>query len=190
MQSPITIVSGLPRSGTSLMMQMLDAGGLPLLTDDVRKADADNLRGYYESEPVKRTKDDPSWVAAADGKAVKMVYRLLFDLPASRTYRVIFLMRPLREVLASQRTMLERTKKGGSSLDDKQLEEIFQRELEKIQAWLADRGHFTVHYVAYADLLEESAKQVRKIDNFLGRGLDTDAMQKVIDPKLSRHSLA
>ena len=102
----IVVVSGLPRSGTSLMMQMLQAGGMPLLTDGRRAADGDNPKGYCEFEPAKRLKDDASWLGAAEGRAVKLVSALLFDLPPERRYRVIFMTRDLDEVLASQRDLL------------------------------------------------------------------------------------
>src|SRR5262245_41311102 len=104
----VTVVSGLPRSGTSLMMQMLAAGGMAVLTDELRGPDPDNPRGYYEFEPVKRTRHDPSWLVGAPGKAVKLVHLLLYDLPAEYSYRVIFMKRRLSEVLASQRAMLDR----------------------------------------------------------------------------------
>src|SRR5208282_6104712 len=101
----VVIVTGLPRSGTSLLMQMLCAGGLPVLTDGVRKADEDNPYGFYELEAVKRTKSDASWLSGATGRVVKMVYRLLYDLPPNRHYRVVFVRRRMEEILASQRTM-------------------------------------------------------------------------------------
>jgi hypothetical protein len=117
----ITIVSGLPRSGTSMMMQMLAAGGMPALADNLRQADEDNPRGYYEFERVKEVATDSSWLDEAEGKAVKMVYRLLYDLPADRSYRVIFMIRSLDEVIASQQVMLERSGTASDALDDAQL---------------------------------------------------------------------
>ena len=104
----IIIVSGLPRSGTSMMMRMLEAGGIPPLIDNLRRPNEDNPGGYYEFEPVKRTKQDPSWLTTAGGKVVKMVYRLLYDLPTGYEYRVIMMRRTLEEVLASQEAMLKR----------------------------------------------------------------------------------
>ncbi|HYH50718.1 MAG TPA: sulfotransferase family protein, partial [Acidimicrobiia bacterium] len=104
----IGIVSGLPRCGTSMMMAMLAAGGLPLLVDNVREADEDNPRGYYEFEAVKHMKEDTSWLADAGGKVVKMVSALLTDLPGGHPYRVVFMERNMAEILASQRTMLSR----------------------------------------------------------------------------------
>src|ERR1700757_2956947 len=102
MESEIIIVSGLPRSGTSLMMQMLDQGGVEVVTDHVRTADTDNPRGYYEYEQVKKIKQDTSWLPATRGKAFKMVSQLLYDLPAGERYRVVFMERDLDEVLVSQ----------------------------------------------------------------------------------------
>src|SRR3990167_393038 len=98
----IVIVSGLPRSGTSLMMQMLRAGGMSLLIDDQRPADADNPHGYWEYEPVKRLQHDNSWLPQAEGKAVKVVSALLQYLPPRHTYKIIVMHRPMQEVLASQ----------------------------------------------------------------------------------------
>ena len=112
----ITIVSGLPRSGTSMMMQVIEAGGIPALTDNPRARDEDNPQGYYEFEPVKQTRDDPSWVPGARGKVVKMVYRLLYDLPGDQDYRVIFMRRNIDEVLTSQKKMLQRSGKPGQPL--------------------------------------------------------------------------
>ena len=114
----IVIVSGLPRSGTSLMMQMLQAGGMPLLIDDLRPADADNPNGYWEYEPVKRLQQDNSWIPKAEGKAVKVVSALLQYLPPQYTYKIIFMQRPMQEVLASQTVMLERRGEQGSKADD------------------------------------------------------------------------
>src|SRR5437764_1475845 len=102
MSSEIIVVSGLPRAGTSLMMQMLDNGGIEVLTDGVRAADTDNPRGYYELEKVKRLKQDASWLPQARGKVFKMVSQLLYDLPASEAYRVLFMERDFDEMLRSQ----------------------------------------------------------------------------------------
>src|SRR5271163_4870234 len=104
----IVIVSGLPRSGTSLMMQMLAAGGMPVLSDGERQADTDNPRGYLEWERIKQLPNDPQSIAAGEGKVVKVISRLLLALPAGPEYRIIFMERPLPEVLASQDQMLRR----------------------------------------------------------------------------------
>src|SRR5882724_8514008 len=128
----IVIVSGLPRSGTSLMMQMLQAGGMPLLIDDRRPADADNPNGYWEYEPVKRLQQDNSWIPKAEGKAVKVVSALLQYLPPQYTYKIIFMQRSLQEVLASQAVMLQRRGTQGSKADDTTLATVFEQHLERI----------------------------------------------------------
>jgi hypothetical protein len=188
-RSYLTIVSGLPRSGTSLMMQMLVAGGIPALTDGIRQPDEDNPRGYYEFEPVKHTRVDPSWLAAAAGKAVKMVHLLLYDLPAGHSFHVIFMKRRLEEVLASQRTMLERQGKKGADLSASRLGEVFQGQLNKLDVWLAEQRNFSVRHINYNELIADPAAGVEAINQFLDGGLDTIAMAKAVDPLLYRIKL-
>jgi len=182
----VTIVSGLPRSGTSMMMQMLEAGGLPALTDEIRKADDDNPKGYYEFEPVKKTKQDPSWLESARGKVVKIVYRLLYDLPAGYSYRVVFMQRRIEEVLASQRLMLTRLGKEFNQADDAKLAELFRAQVKKCQDWLATRPNFATLAVDYNQLIATPRPQVERLAEFLGPGLDVDAMLHVVDPALYR----
>src|SRR5262245_7239801 len=127
----IVIVSGLPRSGTSLMMQMLHAGGMPLLIDDQRPADADNPNGYWEYEPVKHLQQDNTWVAQAEGKAVKVVSALLQYLPRHHTYKIVFMHRPLAEVLASQTVMLQRRGEQAGTANDQTLTTVFAQHLDR-----------------------------------------------------------
>lgn len=169
-----------------MMMQMIDRGGIPALTDEIRQADEDNPKGYYEFEPVKRTKQDASWLEAANGKVVKMVYRLLYDLPHDREYRIVFMRRRLEEVIASQDLMLERSGKQGGALGQAQLLKTFAAELNKVYAWLAEQPNFKVLYVTYNDMVSEPAPLVNAINEFLGGGLDSAAMNKVVDPALYR----
>jgi hypothetical protein len=182
----LTIVSGLPRSGTSLMMKMLEAGGVDVLVDNVREADVDNPRGYYEFEPVKSLKADASWVAPALGKAVKMVYLLLMDLPSDQEYRVLFMRRNLEEVLASQKAMLDRMGKP-SPLDDARMAALFRDGLAKFEAWAKDRPNFRLLDVSYNALVTDPAPFLPEVDRFLGGGLDVDAMARVVDPALYRN---
>lgn len=182
----VTIVSGLPRSGTSLMMQMLQAGGLEVLTDGVRVTDEDNPRGYLEFEPVKHTREDPSWLDGAAGKAVKMVYLLLPTLPSDRSYRVILMVRDLGEVLRSQRVMLDRSGKSGARLTDDKLRAVFQSEYRRIEEWLSGQPNFDVLRVRYHDLIADPDPVVDAIDRFTGPDLDREAMRAVIDPQLYR----
>ncbi|MBW2145096.1 MAG: sulfotransferase domain-containing protein [Deltaproteobacteria bacterium] len=183
----ITIVSGLPRSGTSMMMQAIEAGGIPALTDNIRKKDEDNPEGYYEFEPVKKTKDDPSWVPGARGKVVKMVYALLYDLPEEYEYRVIFMRRNMDEVLASQKIMLERSDKKGATISDEKLAKLFEAQLDKFDHWIAARKNFPVLSVNYKDMITSPKAQCERINKFLGGVLDSDASAAVVDPSLYRN---
>ncbi len=181
----VTIVSGLPRSGTSMMMRILESGGMPVLIDGKRASNDDNPAGYYEYEPVKQTKRDPSWLAVANGKAVKMVYRLLYDLPKTCDYRVLFMRRNLEEVLASQRVMLQRTGRP-SDTDDWQMSELFRLELQQFDAWVVEQPCMALINVDYARLIHEPARAVEQIACFLSQNLDQAAMCAVVDPSLYR----
>ena len=183
----VTVVSGLPRSGTSMMMMALEAGGIPALIDGVRQADSDNPKGYYEFEAVKRTRDDPSWLDNARGKVVKMVYRLLYDLPQELQYRVVFMRRALEEVLASQAKMLLRTQGRPTSVEeDERMAELFRRALGEAEQWLAQTDSFTVLYVDHGEVLRLPRDQMARINEFLGGSLDEEAMAGVVDPSLYR----
>ena len=182
----ITIVSGLPRTGTSLMMQMIHAGGIPALTDKVRASDEDNPRGYFELEAVKRTKRDASWLAEAEGRVVKMVHLLLYDLPSDHQYRVVFMRRDLREVVRSQGVMLERRGTDGARLTDEQLIRAYEGQLTKIEPWLQEQPNFQVHQVSYNTLMSDPPPVVEAIDAFLGGGRDRVAMLASIDTSLYR----
>lgn len=182
----IAIVSGLPRSGTSMMMRMIEAGGVPALVDNIRKADEDNPRGYYEYEPVKKTKEDPSWLTNAGGRVVKMVYRLLYDLPADRQYRVIFTRRHLDEVIKSQDVMLGRMGKDAGKLPPDKLKQLFAQQLAEFEAWIAKQPNFRILYTSYNDTIDNPRATVAAVNEFLGGTLDAAAMLKVVEPKLYR----
>ena len=183
----IIVVSGLPRSGTSMMMQMLKSGGLDVLTDDARQADEDNPRGYFEFEPVKRTKKDGSWLAGASGKAVKMVHALLHDLPTNRSYRVILMRRNIEETLASQTAMLSRSGKEGAALAPERLAKMFEQQLQKVWAYLDEQECFEAIEVWYDAVLTDSSKQATAINDFLDGALDVEAMAAAVDPALYRN---
>jgi len=183
----VTIVSGLPRSGTSMMMQMIEAGGIPALTDGIRAADRDNPKGYYEFEPVKQTKEDASWVPGAEGMVVKMVYKLLYDLPAGREYRVVFMRRNLDEVLTSQKKMLDRLGRAGGSLEDERMKQLFVQQLGEFDRWIAAQPSFQRLDVDYKDAIENPCEQIARLNEFLGGDLDTEAMARVVEPTLYRN---
>ena len=182
----ITIVSGLPRSGTSMMMQMLAAGGMVVLSDNIRQADEDNVKGYLEFEPVKRTKHDASWLGWAAGKAVKMVYLLLADLPTDYQYGVIFMQRPYAEVAASQDIMLSRRGEKGAGLAADKLAEVFDLQLAKTRDWLAGQPNFEVLYVDYHAVIEDPLKQSQQVCDFIRRQLDVMSMTNAVEPALYR----
>ncbi|NOX61691.1 MAG: sulfotransferase family protein [Chloroflexi bacterium] len=183
----VVIVSGLPRSGTSMMMKMLEAGGLELMTDGLREADADNPKGYYEYERVKRLdKGDTAWVAEADGKAVKVISALLEHLPPGYQYRVLFMNRRMEEVLASQRKMLERRGER-SDIDDEKLGELLAKHVRKVKAWLAVQPNFMVLDLDYNRMLLEPMPYAERINAFLDGILDEKRMVGVVDPSLYRN---
>lgn len=183
----ITIVSGLPRSGTSMMMRMLEAGGMPPVVDHDRKPDADNPNGYYEFEPIKKLKEDSSWVAGAVGHVVKAIYLLLYDLPKQHKYRVILMRRDLIEVIASQDTMLRRSgATTGGGLDPKVLARHYETQLRQTEAWLREQPNFAVTYVNYADIVENPAAAATSIASFLGGAVDPIKMAECVDPGLYR----
>lgn len=184
----VIIVSGLPRSGTSMMMKMLEAGGIPPITDKLREADEDNPKGYYEFERVKlMDKGDTSWVVDARGKVVKVISALLKHLPPGETYRVVFVRRNMPEVLASQRKMLIRRGEDPDKMDDAQMAMLFEKHLKQVEEWLAAQPNFRVLYVHYSDVLADPLPQIARINDFLGGALNTGSMAEAVDPNLYRN---
>ena len=190
-EADVVIVSGLPRSGTSMMMKMLEAGGIPPLTDRQRTADEDNPKGYYEFERVKQLKDsDVAWLPEARGKAVKVISALLEHLPAEYNYRVLFMRRALPEILASQRQMLIRRGEDPDKTSDEEMAILYEKHLRKVEAWLEGQPNFEVLYLDYNRLLERPGPDIARINAFLGDVLDTEKVNSVIDPDLYRQRQA
>jgi LPS sulfotransferase NodH len=187
---PITIVSGLPRSGTSMMMKILEAGGIPILTDNLRTPDEDNPRGYFELEQVKALKEGESiWLKDASGKAVKVISSLLGELPAAYQYRIIFMRRAISEILASQKQMLIR--RGGSTEgDDQKMAENFQEHLKRVRIWLANQSNMGVLYIDYNDLMADPAPHITQVAEFLGLEERLNEMLAVPDKGLYRQRAA
>lgn len=181
----ITVVSGLPRSGTSLVMQMLQAGGHPILYDEHRPADADNPRGYLEYARVRSLERDATWLVEAEGKAVKVVSPLLVRLPAGFNYRVIFVRRDLREVVQSQEQMLQRRNQPPGP-DATTMISHFERHLKSIDDWLVTRTDLQVLTCQHSSLLSNSLTEAHRIADFLKRELDVHRMSNVVDPSLHR----
>jgi len=185
----ITIVSGLPRSGTSMMMRMLEKGGIPILTDGVRKADDDNPLGYFEFEPVKRLDKDASWLPQAYNKAVKIIYIFLYQLPREHRYKVIFMRRNLEEVVASQKAMLRRRQEA-DRMSDEQLADSFNDQLQRLDIWIRRQENFPIQYFDHRDVLTDPATAAFSISRFLGLPLDADAMIQSVVPSLHRNRSA
>lgn len=184
----ISVVSGLPRSGTSMMMSMLDAGGVPPISDGIRSADDDNPKGYYEFERVKKIKEDTSWIPDAKGKAVKMISKLVVELPEGFEYRVIFMRRKMEEILASQKRMMERrgtVRDDGPS--DAVMAQFFEKHVTDTLARLIAGPQFKLLEVDYNAIMTGGAEDaIARIDEFLGGGMDRPAMQAVVDKNLYR----
>lgn len=183
----IVVVSGLPRSGTSMMMQMLEAGGIEPFADFERTADEDNPRGYYELEAIKKIKTQPDVLKDAPGKVVKAIHMLLPDLPEEHEYKVVFMRRDLNEVIASQSKMLERSGKRGAALSSDALTKVFEGQLAKVDAWIASRPNVQSLDIQHRALIQNPAEVSQQIDTFLGGGMDTQAMAAVVDPTLYRN---
>ena len=182
----ITIVSGLPRSGTSLMMQMLAAGGMLILSDGERRADLDNPKGYLEWERVKQLPQDPECIAEAEGKAIKVISQLLLSLPPGHEYRIIFMQRPLGEVLASQEQMLRRRGSSANTANTSTMTKAFQNHLYEVNAWLNGKPHVKVLRVHYHTVLHQPRVVADSLVQFLGISLNVEAMCQQVDAALYR----
>ena len=185
---PIVVISGLPRSGTSMLMKMLEAGGVPLVMDGIRTADEDNPKGYFEDERVKKLAQGTSkrWLADARGKGIKVISYLLKDLPLNHNYKVLFVLRDLTEVLASQSKMLDRREEESTTSDERMLE-LFKDHLWKARYLVKHRPQFEVIELHYKDVVDDPSGQAALINRFLGGRLDVEAMAKAVDRGLYRN---
>lgn len=184
----VVIVSGLPRSGTSMMMKMLETGGLVPLTDEIREPDPDNPKGYYEFERVKQLdKGDKEWVAEARGKVVKVISALLKHLPDTYQYKVIFMRRAIEETLRSQKKMMVRRGTDSDKVDDAQMSALFRAHLKQVEAWLGKQPNVQVLYISYNEMLTDPTEQAEAVNEFLHGTLDIEKMVGVVDPKLYRN---
>ena len=185
---PIVVVSGLPRSGTSMMMQMLEAGGVEPMTDGIRTADESNPKGYYELERVKDLEEgvDELWLRSARGRAVKIIAFLMRHLPETFNYKVILMHRRLDEVLASQTKMLASLGET-TETEDPRMRKLFADSLARTKSRLAYRPCFEVHHVKYHAVIEDGRKHANELNRFLGGRLDTEAMAAVVNPELYRN---
>ena len=186
---PIIVISGLPRSGTSMAMKMLGAGGLPLLTDGARAADDSNPDGYFEFEPVKELhkNDDVSWLRRARGKGVKVISWLVTWLPEGYDYQVVFMQRDLDEVILSQNAMWLRRGEPERIEDVTSMRQLYVRHIEQVHRFLDHRRCFTTLPVNYRDLIERPSIEAGRLAEFLHRPLDIERMTAAVDPRLYRN---
>ncbi len=173
-----------------MLMKMLAAGGLPPLTDGIREADADNPGGYYEFEKAKQLEQDATWLEAAAGKAVKVISQLLDQLPLHKSYKIVFTLRKMDEILASQRAMLARRGQPCDPGSDAAMADAFGRHLSAVQQWLAEHPQMEVLYVNYAAVLRDPFAASHEIKAFLARPLDVRQMASVVDESLYRQRIS
>ena len=169
-----------------MMMSALVAGGLEALTDNIRTADEDNPKGYFELEKVKELDRDNSWLEGARGKVVKIISALLKRLPGQHQYKIIFMRRNMDEVLASQKQMLIRRGEPTDKVSDERMAEMFKKHLRDVEAWLEKQSNMDVLYVSYNEALNNPASSIEMINNFLGGALDEGKMASAVDRKLHR----
>ena len=182
----ITVVSGLPRSGTSLMMQMIVAGGIPPLSDGLRTADENNPKGYFEWEPAKTLKQNPEAIGAGEGKVVKIISALLPFLPEDHEYKIVFMVRPLEEVIASQNSMLRRMGKAVPNTPAASVTAAFEKHLREIDSMLAKRKGISVLKVEHARVLVDPGREASRVAQFLIRPLDVERMTQQVERSLHR----
>ena len=178
----LVIVSGIPRSGTSLLMQMLRAGGVEILSDHQREADRSNPKGYFELEAVKSLAKDNSCLKNQTGKAVKVISSLLKYLPKDQNYKVIFINRNIQEIIRSQQKMLDKI----VDKYPKSLLKIFNKKAQRVKDWAENQPNIDICNFHYEDIIENPQKEVDRIINFLNAPLRKERMINVIDPSLYR----
>lgn len=169
------------------MMQMLAAGGMPVLSDGERQADTDNPRGYLEWERIKQLPKDPACIAEAEGKVVKVISQLLLSLPAGHDYRVVFMQRPLPEVLKSQEEMLRRRGNSHGGGDNGAIAKAFGSHLLAVDKWLAESTNVAVLRVPYHHVLNEPRAAAEEVAGFVKVPLNIEAMTQQVDGNLYRN---
>lgn len=186
---PIIVVSGLPRSGTSMMMKMLTAAGMTVAQDGIRSADEDNPKGYFELEKVKELDkvQEKGWMKDYRGQVVKVISFLLRDLPPDNNYKVIFMLRELEEVLASQKKMLERRNEPADAVDDEKMKKNYDNHLRKVRYMLEREANMDVLYVKYDEVVANPRGEAERVNKFLGGEFDVEKMTAAVDGSLYRN---
>jgi len=183
----IVVVSGLPRSGTSMAMKMLEAGGLSVVTDGLRTADEDNPKGYYEDERVKDLyrEGDKAWLRESRGKVIKIISFLLKSLPSDNNYKVLFMHRNLKEIVASQNKMLARRGEKNDTPDERAVA-LLEEQVRDARFFLR-RPQFDVLELNYREILDAPGPVAVKMAAFVGGPLDVEKMKQVVDVQLYRN---
>ena len=189
LKDPIIVVSGLPRSGTSMMMQMLEAGGIDVFTDNERAADENNPKGYYEHEAVKRLANDKKWLPKAKNKVVKIISHLLVHLPEKYNYKIVFMERDINEVIQSQHKMLVKLGKAKANTYPAGLNMTFKENVEKIKIWAKKHHNVDILTINHKDIINNPTAEAGKIKTFLNLDLDIEKMNSVVDKSLHRTKL-
>jgi hypothetical protein len=186
---PIVVVSGLPRSGTSMLMNMLDAGGMEIMTDSERTADIDNPKGYFEYERVKdlEKETDKSYIREGRGKVLKVISFLIKDLPDDNDYRVVFMRRNLDEVLASQNKMIQRLGTEDSAAAEEAMKEAYRNDIVRTRLLCKNRPNFELIEINYRNTIEDPASTAHSVNAFVGGHLDETAMREAVDSSLYRN---
>ena len=189
---PIVVVSGLPRSGTSMMMRMLEAGGIPIMTDAERGADIDNHNGYFEYERIKdlETETDKGYIREGRGKALKVISFLIKYLPDDNDYRIIFMRRNLDEVLTSQGKMIDRLGTTDAEADDEAMKEAYRNDIVRTRLLCRKRRNMELIEIHYTETVADPAAGATKVNAFLGGHLDEEAIQAAIDQSLYRNKVS
>ena len=185
-KNDIIVVTGLPRSGTSLMMQILQSLQIKLFTDNHRSADESNPKGYFEHQWVKTIEKDNSWLTDVKGKAIKIVSPLIKYLPVDLNYKIIFMNRDLDEIIQSQERMLTENNKKDDATNSEELKQIFLKDLKQSKDWIHTQLHSEVLEILHSKLLKNPETELEKIKSFLKIDINTTLILKVIDKNLYR----
>ncbi|MGA0901105.1 MAG: alkaline phosphatase family protein [Luteolibacter sp.] len=180
------LVSGLPRSGTSLMMQILEAAGIPIMTDGKRQADEDNPVSYCEWEELKTLPKNPHLLDKAKGRAIKVVTALLPALPRKHRYKILYMVRPVEQIIDSQWAMLARHGKSPRAEKDHLIatQDQYSR---KVRELLSSSEQVELLEVDYPKLIADPASVLEEIAGFLGVAFQlTSDVIDCVKPQLYR----
>lgn len=164
-----------------MMMAMLAAGGMRVLDDKHRTPDDDNPGGYFEDQRATTIDRNAAWLSEAMNAAVKLISFHLYHVPPRFPCKIIFMERPMPEILASQNAMLQRAG-GKQSTDDPQLQRLYTNHLQHVKGWLAEQKHMDVLYMNHGDVIADPNASAGRIRDHLKRPLDREKMAGAVNP--------